>query len=117
MTPELRSGIAIGRSSNYFDIMRTVLFGFVAVAAIIEFGATGYSPPLAMIVVALTAYGVLAGGSALEDLAALRDDIDEETRASSYGQTLTSRNYSALKMISGVLIGLTGLAELYALFA
>lgn len=116
MSPELRTKTAIGRSSNYFEIMRTVLFGFVAVAAIIEFGADGYSAPLAMIIVALTAYGILAGAAAMNDLSALRDDLDEETRSSNYGQELASRNFSALKGISGVLIGLTGLAELYALF-
>lgn len=116
MSPELRTQIAIGRSSNYFDIMRTVMFGFVAVAAIIEFGVDGYSPLLAMIVVALAAYGILAGGAAMDDLSALREDLDEETRASAYGRVLAARNFTAFKGISAVLIGLTGLAELYVLF-
>ena len=116
MTPELRAKIAMGRSADYFGVMRTVLFGFLGVAAVIEFGADGYSAPLTMLVVTLSIYGVLAGGVALDDLNALKADLDEDMLKTNYGKGLTARNVSALKIMSSILVGLTGVAELYAIF-
>ena len=116
MTPELRTEIAMGRSTHYFGIMRTVIFGFLGVAAVIEFGPDGYSAPLTMLVITLTAYGILAGGVALDDLNALRADMDDETAGTTYGKGLAERNIPGLKMISSVLVGLTGIAELFAIF-
>lgn len=114
MTPELRSTILISRVENYNHIMRTTLFVFAAVAATLHFGGDAFSLPLAMLVITITAYGILAGNTALDDILTLRDDMDEDTANTAYGRGVTARNIPALKLTSTVLIGLTGLAELVA---
>ncbi|WP_212525103.1 hypothetical protein [Actibacterium sp. MT2.3-13A] len=115
MTPELRSSILLGRVTHYTEIMRTTIFTYAALAAIIEFGPAGYSVPLTVLVVATAAYGILAGGAALDDLINLREDLDDAVAQTAYGRGLKARNLPALKMISAVLLGLVGLAELYAI--
>jgi hypothetical protein len=116
MTPEIRSETVFARNGHYYDIMRTTIFTLTAVAAIIELGSGGYSAPLTMLVIGATAYGILAGGSALDDLNNLRQDMDEATAQTAYGKGALSRNIPALKMISAILLGLIGLAELYVIF-
>lgn len=115
MTPEHRTQIVIARVANYQDIMRTVIFAFAAIAAVIHLGPEGYSAPLMALTVTATAYGIIAGNTALDDIDRLRGDIDEAFAATSYGRGILARNVPALKAISSVLIGLTGLACLYAL--
>ena len=116
MTPELRNNIVLCRIENYSSIMRTSIFAFVGIAAIIEFGPAGFSAPLTMLVIATTAYGILAGTTALDDLISLRDDMDEDMANSAYGKGVNARNIPALKMISTALLALIGAAELYAIF-
>ena len=116
MTPETRVQILISRSEQYYAIMRTTMFVFVAIAAIIEFGPGGYSAPLTCLVIAISAYGILAGGTALDDIINLRDDMDEAMAGSAYGAAVKARNIPMLKTVSSVLIGLVGVAELFALF-
>lgn len=116
MTPELRSKITMSRIDQYSGIMRTTIFTQAGLAAIIELGPDGYSAPLTMLVIATTAYGILAGGTALDDVVNLREDMDEDMAQSSYGKGVNARNIPALKLLSAVLLGLVGLAELYAIF-
>lgn len=116
MTPEIRTNIVASRAADYFGIMRTTLFTMTAIAAIIELGPGGYSAPLAMLVVAISAYGILAGGAALDDISNLRGDLDEDMAKTNYGKGIKARNIPALKMTSAVLLGLVGVAELYAIF-
>lgn len=115
MTPELRAKILIARSADYFGIMRTTIFTFAGIAAIIELGPDGYSVPLVTLAVATTLYGILAGGTALDDIINLRADMDDDMASTNYGSGVKSRNIPALKMVSVVLLGLIGLAELYAI--
>lgn len=115
MTPEIRSSIVIARSRDYFDIMRTTLFVLTGTAAVIHLGPDGFSAALAMLVIATSAYGILAGGVALDDIINLRADMDEKIAGTAYGQGIKARNIPALKMTSAVLIGLIGLAELLAI--
>lgn len=116
MTPEIRNSIVIARTGDYFNIMRTTFFTFAGLAAVIELGPGGYSAPLTMLVVAATAYGVLAGGTALDDVINLRDDMDDTIAQTAYGKGVSARNIPMLKTISAVLLALIGLAELYAIF-
>ena len=116
MTPELRTRIVIARSADYFGIMRTTLYVFAALAAVIELGPDGYSAPLTMLVVTIAAYGILAGGTALDDIINLRGDMDDDMAQTAYGKGINARNIPALKMVSTVLVALIGVAELYALF-
>jgi len=116
MTPEIHSRTAMARLDHYFSIMRTTIFTLVAIAALIELGPGGYSAPLTMLVVATTAFGILAGGSTLDDVINLREDMPPETANSSYGKGVAARNVPALKMTLTILLALIGVAELYAIF-
>lgn len=116
MTPDQRNYLSMSRSDHYFAIMRTTMYVLAANAAFIHFGPDGYSAPLTMLAVTAGAYGILAGGVALDDIAALRDDMDDAMKTTNMGRVLAGRNIPALKAISTVLIGLTALAELYAIF-
>ena len=113
MTEDQRLRILTSRSGDYFGIMRTTLFVLLGIAAALHFGE-GYSSALLMLAIAATAYGILAGGTALDDIIALRDDMSDEVANSAYGQGVKARNIPALKMVSGVLIGLSGLAAVLA---
>lgn len=117
MTPEMRTKLAVSRIADYHMVMRTTIFTLLGIAALIHLGPEGYSAPLTMLVVAAVAYGVLAGGTSLDDIDKLKDDLDDATAASNYGQGLAARNVKTLKTISTGLLVLVGLAELYAIFA
>ena len=115
MTPENRMQIQVARTADYSSIIRTTMFTFTAIAAVIHFGDGSYSVPLMALTIAITLYGILAGGTALDDVDSLRADMDEATANSAYGKQVKARNLGALKMTSKVLVGLVGLAEIYAL--
>ncbi len=116
MQSDLRMQLQIARTAQFGDIMRTSLFGLIGIAAVAAFGGDGADIPLAIVTVATTLFGVLGGGAALDDIAALRDDMDTATGTSVYGQKAKGRNLAALKAISAVLLGLSGLAILVTLF-
>lgn len=115
MDPQLRSQISMNRLDHYYDIMRTSIFAYVAIAAIIGFGPEGLALPLIMLVIAVTAYGVLAGKTALEDVENLRDDMTEEFAQTSFARGLKARNLKGLVLTSNALLCLIGLAELIAI--
>lgn len=116
MTQDQRNYLSMTRLTHYFDIMRTTIFAFVGLGAIIQLGPDGYSAPLTVMVISVAAYGILAGGTALDDIINLRADMDDDTANSSFGKALKARNIPALKMTSSVLLGLIAIAELYAIF-
>lgn len=115
MSPELRTKILISRVDNYTNVMRTTMFVMLGIGATLYFGPGDYSAPLMVLTLAITAYGILAGGVALDDMIALREDMDEDMAATNYGRGVKARNIPMLKMISTVLIGLVGLAEVLAI--
>lgn len=114
MTPELRQSIVHSRSGDYVNIMRTTIFTFLGIGAALHFGAGDYSAPLLMLAITVTAYGILAGGVALDDLENLKRDMDDSFATTSYGGGVGARNIPMLKMISSALVGLTGLATILA---
>ncbi len=120
MTPDQRIAILNARTGDYFGIMRTSFFTLAAIAAIIELGGGGYSAPLTTLVLAAAAYGILARGSVLDDINNLHDDMDDDMddkmAATAYGKGSAAHNIPALRVISAGLLGLVGLAELYAIF-
>lgn len=115
MTPELRTQILIARVGDYQTIMRTTLFTMLGIGAALHFGADDYSAPLMVLAIAITAYGILAGSAAMDDMIALRDDMDDDMKATAYGMAVNARNIPMLKMISAGLLGLVGLAEVLAI--
>ena len=115
MDRDQRIALLTARAGDYFGIMRTTIFGFIGVAAVIEFGGGGFSLPLLAIVITLTTYGALAGGTALDDIIAMREDMDDEMAETAYGSGVKARNIPMLKNISGGLVGLIGLAAIIAI--
>ncbi|WP_170761875.1 hypothetical protein [Ruegeria lacuscaerulensis] len=117
MDPHLRSELSMGRLDHYYDVMRTTIFSYVAIAAIIGFGPEGISLVLIVLVISTAAYGILAGKTGLEDVENLRDDMDEEFAQTNFARGLKTRNMKGLILTSNILLGLIGLAELIAIFA
>lgn len=115
MNSDLRMQLQIARTGQHGDIMRTTLFALAAIAGLIGFGATGVAIPLIVLTVAVTAYGILAGAAALDDISALRDDMDEATGGSAYGRQAKARDLGQLKLLSSGLLGVTGATLLLAI--
>ncbi|WP_413718435.1 hypothetical protein [Silicimonas sp. MF1-12-2] len=109
MTEDHRLQLVISRSGDYFGIMRTTLFVLLGIGAALHFGE-GYSAPLLVLAIAISAYGILAGGVALDDIIALREDMPDDVAGTAYGKGVKARNIPGLKMVSAALIGLTGLS-------
>ncbi|MEO0702136.1 MAG: hypothetical protein AAFV31_15310 [Pseudomonadota bacterium] len=116
MNSELRMQLQIARTAQYGDIMRTSLFALIAVAAVVGLGVTGVDIPLAVLTVAITLFGAIGGGTALDDVSVLRQDMDEDTAGSAYGRQVKTRNLALLKTLSAALLGLAGLGVLLAIF-
>ena len=114
MTPEHRTQILIARTADYYGIMRTTIFTFLGLAALLHLGPDTWSLPIAALVIATTAYGILAGGTALDDIINLRADMDDTMSETSYGVGVKARDLPTLKLISSALLGLIGVAELLA---
>ncbi len=115
MTPELRQSIVKSRSADYNNIMRTTLFSFLGIGAVLHLGNDDYSAPLLVLSLVITAYGVLAGGTALDDINNLKGDMDDDSAATNYGGGVASRDIPMLKNISAGCVALTGLACVLAI--
>ena len=115
MSPELRQTIVHARTAEYSGIMRTVIFAFAVIGAALHFGPGDYSAPLMVLTLTVTAYGVLAGGSALDDIHALKSDMTDDFKATTYGVGVLARDILKLKLASSVMLGLTGLAVVLAI--
>lgn len=115
MTPEMRQSIVHARTGEYSNIMRTTVFTFLGIAAVLHLGPDTLSLPLLLLTVITTAFGVLAGGTALDDINNLKADMTPEFEETSYGMGVASRDVPSLKLISSLLIGLTGLAMILAI--
>lgn len=115
MTPEQRQTIVQARSRDYNNIMRTTLFTFLGIGAVLHLGGGGYSAPLLVLSIAITTYGALAGGVALDDINALKSDMDEAMAETNYGKGVIARDINRLKLISAGLVGLLGLACVLAI--
>lgn len=116
MQQDLRMQLQIARTSQYGDIMRTTFFAQLALTAVIGFGASGADGALAIAAVTIALFGALGGGTALDDISVLRDDMDAATGGSHYGQQVKGRNLGLLKTLTMVLVGATALAQLVAIF-
>ena len=115
MTPELRQTIVHARTTEYSNIMRTTLFTFLGIAAVLHLGPDTLSLPLLLLTVTITAFGALAGGTALDDINNLKEDITAEFGETTYGRGVAERDIPKLKLISGIMIILTGVALILAI--
>ncbi len=115
MTPDQRQAIVHARTADYNNIMRTTLFVFFGIGAALHLGDGSYSAPLLVLSIVITAYGVLAGGTALDDLNALKGDLDDEMSGTTYGTGVANRDILMLKNISAGCVAVTGLACVLAI--
>ena len=115
MSPELRQSIAHSRAGNYITIIAATIIAFAIMGGVLHLGSGAYSASLMVLTLTVTAFGVLAGGAALDDLENLKSDMTDEIKATGYGAGIQSRDIGKLKMISSSLIGLTGLATVLAI--
>ena len=117
MQQDLRMQLQIARTGQYGDIMRTTIFAQLGLSALIAFGGPSIALPLAIAVVMVALFGALGGGTALDDISVLRDDMDEATGTSNYGRLVKARNLGLLKILTMVLIGAIAVAQLVAILA
>ena len=110
MQSDLRMQLQIARTGQFGDIMKTAIFGLVALAGLAGFSSGAADIALGLLAVTVAAYGILGGGAALDDISALREDMDEATGTSHYGRHAKARNLGALKALSAVLLGAAALA-------
>ena len=115
MAPELRQSIVHARTGNYTTIMAVSILAFAIIGGVLHLGDGAYSAPLMVLTLTVTAFGILAGGSALDDLANLQGDMTDDIKATGYGVGVAARDFAKLKMASSVLLGLTGLATVLAI--
>lgn len=115
MSPELRQSIVHARTANYTFIMAAAIFAFAIIGGVLHLGDGAYSAPLMVLTLTVTAFGILAGGAALDDLVNLQGDMTDAFAATGYGVGVAARDFGKLKLASTVLIGLTGLATVLAI--
>lgn len=114
MDEEFRGPMVRARLEHYYGVLRTTLFAFVGLAAIIAFAPDAPPVVISLLVISVSAFGILAGNSTLDDVKALIEDMDEKMSGSAFGKAVAGRNLRALKAASSLLVGLTGLAQLWA---
>ena len=92
-----RNKLVIARIENFNYILRTamlVLLGTLALCIFAEGNAHIW--PLS---VGATLYGILAGNTAINDMDALRKDMDEETKNTNYGISVQSAPLPVFRVI------------------
>lgn len=117
MKEELRAPMVRARLEHHYGALRTTVYAFVGLAAIVAFAPDAPSFMLTMVVIATAAYGILAGNTALDDVAALNKDAGHEVAETEYGKVIKARRMGALKTSATILIGLTALAFFWTIFA
>ena len=113
MTTETRNFLATNRLTHYYSVLHTTFLGFIAIAAIIHFSTDIHKLMMSLLILSVTAYGVLAGNTALADVKNLGAGTDEELAKTNFGKGIEKRNMGTLQLASGSLIALSGFAEIY----
>jgi uncharacterized membrane protein YidH (DUF202 family) len=114
MTPDQRITLAMARTGHFYFIVGTSLALLTALAGIIHLGPGGNKPMLGMLVIAAASYGIIAGSTALRDVANLTKDADEATARTHYGRTLAGRNFLLLALILAATLGAAAVTALHA---
>lgn len=109
-----RGPLVRARLANYYTVLATTIVTFVAIAAIISVTEVEDPAMFVVLIVTVSIYGILAGHTALQDLKALIKDMEADIKGSAFGAVVSSRNMTALSVTSAALIGLTGLAQIWA---
>tara|TARA_B100000579_G_scaffold230626_1_gene189011 strand:- start:31 stop:387 length:357 start_codon:yes stop_codon:yes gene_type:complete len=95
-----RNKLIIARVENFNYILRTAMLVLLGTLALCIF-ASGNTHiwPLSITIIGATLYGILAGNSAINDMVALRKDMDEETKNTNYGISVMSAPLPVFRVI------------------
>ena len=115
MNSDFRQNVVHNRAAVYTATMAITLIGFAVIGLALHLGDGAYSAPFMTLTLTLTAFGILAGNSALDDLDNLVQDMPDELKETAYGKGVLARDFKKLKKVSTILIGITGLATFLTL--
>ena len=95
-----RNKLVIARVENFNYILRTAMFVLLGTLALGVFAeGNAHIWALSATIIGAALYGMLAGNTALNDLAALREDMDEETKNTNYGVSVLSAPLPVFRVI------------------
>ncbi len=115
MSPDQRITLAMARTGHFYFIVGTSLALLTALAGIIHIGPGGNRLMLALMVIAAASYGIIAGATALRDVANLTRDADPATAETHYGRGLADRNFLLLTLVLAMTLGAAAAATLYTI--
>ena len=86
-----RNKLIIARADHFNYILRTAMFVLLGTLALGIFAeGSSHIWALSASIIGATLYGILAGNAAMNDLSALREDMDDETKKTNYGISVLS---------------------------
>ena len=80
-------------------------------------GCAGTYTPVAVLVVRFTILGILGSIDAMDDVAGVAEDADEEERKTVSHKRFIATQWMGFKVLIGLGFGLTALAELWVMWA
>ena len=95
-----RNKLIIARVENFNYILRTAMFVLLGTLALGIFAEGNvHIWAVSATIIGATLYGMLAGNTALNDMAALREDMDEATKNTNYGVSVQSAPIPVFRVI------------------
>ena len=95
-----RNKLVIARVENFNYILRTAMFVLLGTLALGVFAeGNAHIWALSATIIGAAIYGMLAGNTALNDMSALREDMDEETKNTNYGVSVLSAPLPVFRVI------------------
>ena len=112
-----RNKLVIARVKHFIYILRTAMFVLLGTLALGVFAdGNEHIWALSVTIIGATLYGILAGNAAINDISALREDMDDETKKTNYGISILSAPlpvFRALTIIIYLAIVITQLLMLH----
>ena len=95
-----RNKLVIARVENFNYILRTAMLILLGTLALSIFASgNAHIWPLSITIIGAALYGILAGNTAINDMDALRKDMDEETKNTNYGVSVLSAPLPVFRVI------------------
>ena len=113
-----RNKLIIARVENFNYILRTAMFVLLGTLALGIFAEGNvHIWAVSATIIGATLYGMLAGNTALNDMAALREDMDEATKNTNYGVSVQSAPIPVFRVILLIVYLVIALTQLIVLHA
>ena len=95
-----RNKLIIARVENFNYILRTAMLVLLGTLTLCIFASgNAHIWPLSITIIGATLYGILAGNTAINDMDALRKDMDDETKNTNYGVSVMSAPLPVFRVI------------------